>query len=267
MYGLKGSFQSNDSHFKKGWGFGHTERRVFDKSKYAYIPAPDNYYNGKTYSEFSADKQPEKCTFGEPWARMRKRGDILNSKNIDFLSLDTISPANYNPSVEKVKRFTGAFTCRPRFKRPEDHHIEKRSGPGPQVYTVEDKLVKQTRFVNVLAGGHAKKDSLVIDKNPGPGEYVLPNTLADVSLMKAKYSKPSLMSKQHSVLSQSVSVISSPRECAFSVPLMGDPFTPIGFIKPMTSSYNRRDFALMSPLRQSVSPSEQERDFVNRYVP
>jgi hypothetical protein len=97
FYQIKDLFKSNDSHFKKGWGFGHSVRRVFDKSKYAFIPAPDNYYNGKTFSEFSVDKNDNKCTFGETWARMRKRGDILNKKNIEFLTLDTVSPANYNP--------------------------------------------------------------------------------------------------------------------------------------------------------------------------
>lgn len=48
------------------------------------------------------------------------------------------------------------------------------------------------------------------------------------------------------MMSQSMSVISSPRECAFSVPLMGEPFNPVGFIKPTTTSYGRRDHALMS---------------------
>jgi hypothetical protein len=122
---------------------------------------------------------------------MKKRVDILNYKNLDFLTLQNISPQNYNPQVEKVKKFTGAFTIKGRFKRPEDHHIEKRGGPGPQVYTLEENLVKPTRFNNLLAGGHAPKDSLQIDKNPGPGEYELPYTIAENSLKRSRYVRTS----------------------------------------------------------------------------
>lgn len=63
-----------------------------------------------------------------------------------------------------------------------------------------------------------------------------------------------------------MSIISSPRECAFSVPLMGEPFNPIGFIKPTTSSYNRRDIALMK-VPQSGTASYKEQEFVSQFVP
>ena len=45
-------------------------------------------------------------------------------------------------------------------------------------------------------------------------------------------------------MSHSASMISSPRQCAFSVPLMGDPFNPVGFLKAPATSYGRRDMAL-----------------------
>lgn len=122
-----------------------------------------------TFSEFVEDKVPNKCTFGEPWANMRKRGDILNPKNVDFITYDTLSPANYNPRFEKVRRFTGAYTCRPKYKRFDELVHERKPGPGPQVYSIEEKLVKQTRFTNPLVGGHGLKNGLIIDKNPGPG--------------------------------------------------------------------------------------------------
>lgn len=51
-YKLRDVFESNDAQFKKGFGFGFTQRKVFDSSKIAYIPAPCNYYNEKTFSEF-----------------------------------------------------------------------------------------------------------------------------------------------------------------------------------------------------------------------
>jgi hypothetical protein len=62
---------------------------------------------------------------------MKRKCDILNRKNLDYLTMDTLSPLNYNPKPENVKRFTGAFTLKGRFKRAEEHHIEKRPGPGP----------------------------------------------------------------------------------------------------------------------------------------
>lgn len=56
FYSIKDVFKANDAHHKKGWGFGHAQRKVFDQSKIAYIPAPDNYYNKETFSEFVEDK-------------------------------------------------------------------------------------------------------------------------------------------------------------------------------------------------------------------
>jgi len=144
-----------------------------------------------------------------------------------------------------VKRFSGAFTFRPQYKADYELQIEKKPGPGPQVYTLEEKLVKPTRYSNPLAGGHDKKNGLKVDKNPGPGQYEVPNTLADESKKKAKYSTASKLNNT-SMMSQSMSVISSPRECAFSVALMGEPFNPVGFIKPTTTSYGRRDHALLN---------------------
>jgi len=110
---------------------------------------------------------------------------------------------------------------------------------------------------------------LIVDKNPGPGQYELPNTLADESKKKAKYSIASKVNLNNtSMMSQSMSVISSPRECAFSVPLMGDPFTPIGFIKPTTTSYGRRDNALLRQLPQSrEAQSVAEQMFIDKFLP
>lgn len=192
-YSLRDVFTVRDAQFKKGWGFGFTQRKVFDASKQAYKPAPDNYYNKKTFSEFYKEKLQNKCTFGEPFDRLKKC-DIDNPKNNEIQTIDTLSPANYNPKVDPTKKFYGAFTLKSRFKLAEEHQIEKRSGPGPQVYTIEDKLVKQTRYNHLLAGGHAPKDGLIIDKNPGPGSYDMEETtIALKSLKKAKYAKSSTL--------------------------------------------------------------------------
>jgi len=53
-------------------------------------------------------------------------------------------------------------------------------------------------------------------------------------------------------------MIGSPRECAFSVPLMGDPFNPEGFIKSPISSYGRRDMALLQYLPATIAGDSQE---------
>lgn len=52
---------------------------------------------------------------------MKRKCDIDNRKNLDYITLDTLSPLNYNPKPEKVKRFSGAFSLKGRFKGPEDH--------------------------------------------------------------------------------------------------------------------------------------------------
>jgi hypothetical protein len=65
FYNLKDAFEIKDAPFKKGYGFGHSERKVFDASKQAYKPAPDAHYNHKTFSVFYKEKLDNKCTFGE----------------------------------------------------------------------------------------------------------------------------------------------------------------------------------------------------------
>ena len=170
-YTIKDVFQQKDAQFKKGWGFGFSARKVFDASKQAYKPGPDVHYNFKTFSPFYKEKLTDKCTFGEPYNNIRKRGDILNPLNIEPITFQNLSPCNYDPQPEKVKRFYGAFTLKARFKRSEEYALERRPGPAPNAYKIEDNLIQQTRYNNILVGGHAPKDSLQFDKNPGPGEY------------------------------------------------------------------------------------------------
>ena len=70
-YSLKDVFQRNDNNFKRGWGFGFAKRKTFNMSKIDF-PAPDRYYNKNTFSDFRDNKQESKCTFGEPWANLKK---------------------------------------------------------------------------------------------------------------------------------------------------------------------------------------------------
>lgn len=65
--------------------------------------------------------------------------------------------------------------------------MEKRSGPGPQAaHNIDMNLVRQSRYNNILLGGHAPKMSVVIDNNnPAPGTYE-PPTMANISMQKAR---------------------------------------------------------------------------------
>ena len=56
----------------------------------------------------------------------------------------------------------------------EEIKNENTPGPGP-AYIPDDKIVKPTRYNNILLGGHAPKDYFNPDKNPGPGEYTIPD--------------------------------------------------------------------------------------------
>ena len=49
----------------------------------------------------------------------------------------------------------------------------------PSQYNVKEELVKQTRFSKILVGGTMPKDGLIIDKNPGVGEYEQTNNIID----------------------------------------------------------------------------------------
>jgi hypothetical protein len=99
------------------------------------------HYNFKTFSPFYKEKLKDKCTFGEPYENIRKRGDILNPLNIEAITFKNLSPCNYDPKAEKFKRFYGAYTLRSRFKPTEEYARERRPGPAPNTYKIEENLV------------------------------------------------------------------------------------------------------------------------------
>jgi hypothetical protein len=88
---------------------------------------------------------------------MTKRCDILDRRNQYPLTIDNLSPANYDPDFTPVRRNYGIFTLKPRFRMIEDIKNENRPGPGP-AYIPDDKIVKPSRYDNILAGGHAPRD-------------------------------------------------------------------------------------------------------------
>jgi len=105
---------------------------------------------------------------------MTKRCDILDRKNQYPLVIDGLSPANYDPNFNPVRRNYGIFTLKPRFRMIEDIKLEKKPGPGP-AYIPHDHVVRPARYNNILVGGHAPKNWHTFDKNPGPGEYDIPD--------------------------------------------------------------------------------------------
>ncbi len=129
---------------------------------------------------------------------MTKRCDILDKRNQYPLTIDSLSPANYDPKFELVRKNYGKFTLKPRFKMIEEISLEKKPGPGP-VYIPDDKIVKPSRYDNILLGGHAPKDWMTFDKNPGPGEYN-PPTIADNSFKKAKSYRTSHVIRHQSLM-------------------------------------------------------------------
>jgi hypothetical protein len=71
--------EMDDASFKNGWGFGKTQRKVFDQEKIAYIPSPDTYY-GPAMTQFKSVKNYKKCTFGLPYDCVRARVEMENKK-------------------------------------------------------------------------------------------------------------------------------------------------------------------------------------------
>lgn len=73
--------------------------------------------------------------------------------------------------------------------RIEDIMKKNEPRPSPSQYNVDEKLVKLTRYSDINAGGCSPKDGLKISKNPGPGHYRTPSTIADESMKKVELNK------------------------------------------------------------------------------
>jgi hypothetical protein len=129
---------------------------------------------------------------------MTRRCDIDDKKNQYPIEIANLSPVNYDPNFTPVRRNYGVFTLKPRFPTIEEIKHEQKPGPGP-VYIPHDHIVKPTRYNNILAGGHAAKDYYKPDKNPGPGEYEIPD-IADKSYRYAKSYRTSQIVRQQSLM-------------------------------------------------------------------
>lgn len=63
----------------------------------------------------------------------------------------------------------------------EEEHRLKQPNVSPDQYQVKDDLVKQTRYSSVHAGGSGPKIGLIVNINPGPGEYKEGNSIFEIA--------------------------------------------------------------------------------------
>ena len=141
-----------------------------------------------------------------------------------------VAPSSYTPDVRHVKRQSRIYSMRPTYMRAEEIFKKNEPRPSPCQYAIEEKLVKSTRYTAINAGGYSQKDGLAINKNPGPGHYKSPSSIADDQFRRIELNK-TFYSTQKSFLSKGTSLQYSPRNCSFALPNSGEPFTHTGAIK------------------------------------
>jgi len=85
-----------------------------------------------------------------------------------------------------TKRSSNAFSCRVKLPLIEEVSHLKQPHVSPERYNVKDELLKATRYSKILVGGTMPKDGMIINKNPGPGQYKEGNSIEDIANSKAK---------------------------------------------------------------------------------
>ena len=75
-----------------------------------------------------------------------------------------------------------------------DFISRQKANVSPTDYHVKDELVKQTRYSKILAGGSSPKDGMVINSNPGPGDYREGNSIQDIMNSRKKHKSSSFAS-------------------------------------------------------------------------
>jgi hypothetical protein len=115
----------------------------------------------------------------------------------------------------------------------------------PSQYNIKEELVKQTRFSKILAGGTMPKDGLIIDKNPGVGDYEQNNTLIDKIMSKSPRTSSFFASTHGKSYYQGGSLTPgvglSPRACAFGMPNTHENINQHGFIKGFSPQYKQKE--------------------------
>lgn len=123
---------------------------------------------------------------------------------------------------------------------PSVEEIRRRHKPNvsPDQYHIKDELVKPTRYSKILAGGSSPKSGMILDKNPGPGEYKEGNSILDIMHVRGKTQSSSFASTLGKSFYHQTSAGSGSgaRACAFAMPSSGEPFNDFGFLK----AYNHK---------------------------
>jgi hypothetical protein len=86
---------------------------------------------------------------------------------------------------QRIKKEASKYSCGVRLPSVDDFLNKLKPSVSPSQYNIKEELVKQTRFSKILAGGTMPKDGLIIDKNPGVGEYEQKNNIIDKVISKS----------------------------------------------------------------------------------
>ena len=130
-------------------------------------------------TQFRQEKDYKKCTFGESYEQIKPRVDIDNRKILSQITFERVGPSSYTPMPQRIKKEASKYSCGIRLPSVDDFLKKLQPNVSPSQYNVKDELLKQTRFSKILAGGTMPKDGLIIDKNPGVGEYEQNNNIID----------------------------------------------------------------------------------------
>jgi|LauGreDrversion4_2_1035121.scaffolds.fasta_scaffold115950_1 hypothetical protein len=122
-------------------------------------------------TQFRQEKDFKKCTFGESYEQIKPRVDIDDRKILTQITFERVGPSSYTPLPERIKREPSKYSCGIKLPSVDDFLKKLKPNVSPSQYNIKDDIVKQTRFSKILVGGTMPKDGLIIDKNPGVGQY------------------------------------------------------------------------------------------------
>jgi hypothetical protein len=130
---IKSTIEVDDANYKKGWGLGYSKRKTFDPEKTAYVPSPDTYH-GPWMTQFSKLKNYQKCTFGEPYDRIKARVEMENKKIHTQIQFDNVGPASYTPMSTLSKKNSAAYSVRVKLPLIEEVAHFKQANVSPDRY-------------------------------------------------------------------------------------------------------------------------------------
>jgi len=93
------------------------------------------------------------------------------------VQFERVAPTSYNPALNTVKKEHPEYSCRVKLPSINDFIKRQKANVSPTDYHVKDDIVKPTRYSKILVGGSAPKDGLIINNNPGPGNYKEGNSI------------------------------------------------------------------------------------------